>query len=266
MIDDFLLRALLAGLGVAVAAGPLGCFIVWRRMAYFGDAMAHSALLGIAVGLLIDVNLIAAVAAVGLGLAAFLTLLTRQRQIAPDTLLGIFAHASLSLGLITLSVLGAVQVDLHGFLFGDILAVDRTDVLTIWGGAATVLALLALLWRPLLAATVDREMARVEGLPVDLAEAGFMLIMALTIAAAIKVVGILLTTALLIVPAAAARRFAGTPERMAVLAVLLGVTAVAGGLGGSLTWDTPAGPSIVVCAAALFAVSLAATGLRRGRR
>lgn len=255
MIDDFLLRAGLAGLGVALAAGPLGCFVVWRRMAYFGDAMAHSALLGVALALGLEVDPIFVVAAVGVALAGFLSILARQRRIAPDTLLGIFSHGALSSGLIVLSFLGSVRVDLHGWLFGDILAVQAADVMTIWGGAALVLLGLGWLWRPLLAATVDRDMARAEGLPVALAEAGFMLVMALTIAAAIKVVGILLTTSMLIIPAATARRFATTPEAMAAAAVGVGMLAVVAGLGASATWNTPAGPSVVVAAAVCFGLA-----------
>lgn len=255
-LQDFVLRAVGAGVGVSLAAGPLGCLIVWRRMAYFGDAMAHSALLGIALGLWLGLDLIGSVAGVGIALAAFLAVLMRQRHVAPDTLLGIFSHGALASGLIVLGFLGSVRIDLHGWLFGDILAVASHEILWIWGGALVVITCLVALWRVLLAATVNSELARAEGMPVTLAEGAFMLMMALTVAAAIKVVGVVLTTALLIIPAAAARQWARTPETMAAGAAVIGSLGVITGISASLQWDSPAGPSIVVACIAVFLISL----------
>ncbi|HRZ06930.1 MAG TPA: metal ABC transporter permease, partial [Candidatus Competibacteraceae bacterium] len=165
-MDDFLIRALSGGLGVALAAGPLGAFIVWRRMAYFGDTLAHSGLLGVALGIVLQVNPQLGVAAACLLIAIILVLLQRQRALAVDTLLGILAHTSLSLGLVTLAFLETVRIDLTGYLFGDILAISPDDLYWIWGGAGLALAALGWLWRPLLAATVHEELAQVEGVPV----------------------------------------------------------------------------------------------------
>jgi len=256
MLDDFFVRALVAGLGVAVVAGPLGCFIVWRRMAYFGDTMSHSALLGVALGLLLDMNLTLGVVVVTTLIAVVLTALQRRPWLSADTLLGILSHASLSMGLVALGLMPWVRVDLLGYLFGDILAVTRMDLLWIGGGGAVVLAVLAAVWRPLLAATVHEDVARAEGVPTARVRMVYMVLIALVIAMAMKIVGILLITSLLIIPAAAARRFASTPERMALGAAAIGAVAVGLGLVGSLEMDTPAGPSIVVAAAALFAATL----------
>lgn len=253
-MDDFLLRALAGGLGVALAAGPLGTFVVWRRMAYFGDALAHSALLGVVLGVVLDIDPQLGVIATCLLLALALALLQRQRRLATDTLLGIFAHAALSLGLVALAFLETVQVDLVAYLFGDILAISTSDLYWIWGGNLLALAALTLIWRPLLAATVHEELALVEGAPVFLARLAFILLIAIVVAVAMKVVGILLITSLLIIPAAAARRFARSPEGMAALAGVLGCAAIGVGLWASLRWDTPAGPSVVVAATALFAL------------
>jgi zinc transport system permease protein len=263
-VDDFVLRALVAGLGVAAVAGPLGSFVVWRRMAYFGDTLAHSALLGIALGVLLHVNLNLAVVGLCIVLALLLVALQRQRQLASDTLLGIMSHGALSLGLVVLSLIETVRVDLMTYLFGDILAVTAGDIAWIYGGGAVVLAALVVLWRPLLAMTVHEELARVEGVNVAATRAGFMLLVALTIAVAMKLVGILLITSLLILPAATARRFARSPEQMAALAAVAGGAAVALGLLASLRWDTPTGPSIVVAASALFALSALAPLRRAG--
>ena len=254
-MDDFLWRALLAGIGVALVAGPLGVFIVWRRMAYFGDTMAHSALLGVALGVLLGFSVELGVVAVTLLLAVLLLGLQRQQRLAGDTLLGILAHSTLSLGLVALAFMETVRIDLMAYLFGDILAVAWGDLYWIWGGAVVVLGVLMMIWRPLLSLTVHADLARVEGAPVMPVQLAFLLLIAVVIAVAMKVVGVLLITSLLIIPAAAARRFARTPEQMALLAALIGMLAVGLGLWGSMTWDIPAGPAMVVASALLFATA-----------
>jgi zinc transport system permease protein len=254
-VDDFLWRALLAGVGVAVLTGPLGSFVVWRRLAYFGDTLAHAALLGVALGLVAGLDLILGVAAVCAGVAVLLVLLRERRTLAGDTVLGILSHGALALGLLVLAIAEGPRVDFSAYLFGDILAVTGGDLLWVYGIGAAVLAALAVLWRPLLALAVHEEVARVEGVPVRSVGIGFMVLMAAVVALAMKVVGVLLVTALLIIPAAAARPFARTPEGMAALAAAAGVLAVAAGLGGAFAFDLPAGPSVVVSALILFALS-----------
>ncbi len=255
-MDDFVLRALAAGCGIALVAGPLGSFVVWRRMAYFGDTLAHSALLGVALGFLLGVNPLVGVVGVCIALALALVGLQGRRALASDTVLGILSHSSLSLGLVAIAFLETLRIDLVAYLFGDILSVTRADLAWIYAGGAAALGGLLLLWRRLLAVTVDEDLARVEGMPVEALRLAFMLLIALVIAAAMKIVGILLITSLLIIPAAAARRFSRTPEAMAALASVFGIAAVLGGLFSSLAWDLPGGPSIVVAAAALFLASV----------
>lgn len=256
MLDDFLLRALLGGLGVALIAGPFGSFVVWRRLAYFGDTLAHSALLGVAFGFLLQLNLTLGILAICQILALLLFFSQRQRLLASDTLLGILSHGALSLGLVTLAFMEDVRVDLVAYLFGDILAIGPTDLGWIFGGGGLALAGLIYLWKPLLAITVHEDLARVEGIPVDRINWAFLALIALTVAVMMKVVGLLLVTSLLIIPAATARRFARNPELMALAASLIGCLAVGGGLYGSFHWDTPAGPSIVVAACLIFLLSL----------
>ncbi len=265
MTEAFFLRALAAALGVAVVAAPLGCFVVWRRMAYFGATLAHSALLGIALGILLGVSPTLGVAASAIAVALIVTVFERQRLIGRDTLLGILAHAGLAAGLVALSFIEGPQIDLMTALFGDVLAVSGADLIWIGGGGTATLAALALLWRPLLAVTLNEELARAEGVAVVPVQLGFMLTLAVTIAISMKVVGVLLIVSLLIIPAATARRFARTPEQMALGAAAVGTLSAAGGLTASLQWDTPAGPSIVVAATALFAVGLVVAAVARGR-
>ncbi len=254
---EFLLLALLAGGGISLLPGPLGVFLVWRQMAFFGDTLAHSALLGVALGVLLQWNLTVTLLGVVVMVALLLSLQHRYR-LSSDTLLSILAQSQFALGLVLISLSEGVRVDLMGYLFGDILAVSRTDLLEIAVGVAVALPLLYRLWRPLLAVTVHEELAQVEGIPTTPVKIAYALLLALTVALAIKVVGILLITALLIIPAAAARYWSRTPEQMAALATLLSMVAVVLGLALSWQWDTPAGPSIVVSATLLFILSHAA--------
>ena len=256
MLDDFFTRAVVGGIGVALLAGPLGCFIVWRRLAYFGDTLSHSALLGVAMALLLNMNITLTVFVISVVVSMLLILLQRRASLSSDALLGLLAHATLAVGLVVLAFMTWVRVDLMGFLFGDILAITVEDIAIIWGGGLVVLALVSFIWKPLLASTVSFEIAVAEGLRPDLANFLFMVLMAGVIAISMKIVGVLLITALLIIPAATARRFSGNPEIMAVMASILGAASVWLGLEGSLKWDTPAGPSIVVAALAFFIISL----------
>ncbi|RDL45340.1 zinc ABC transporter permease subunit ZnuB [Marinomonas piezotolerans] len=249
---ELLMRALMGGLGVAAVAGPLGAFVVWRRMAYFGDTLAHSALLGVALGFLFDINLNLAIIALCIGLALVLVTLQKKHIIATDTLLGILAHSALSLGMVAVSFLDHVRIDLMAYLFGDLLAIGQGDLYWIFGGGALVLLLLVVFWKPLLAVTVNEELAKVEGYPVEAIRLLLMLLVALVIAVAMKIVGVLLITSLMIIPAATSRRLSRTPVQMACLAGVIGCLSVCGGLWASYQWDTPTGPSVVVCAAMLF--------------
>jgi len=268
MLDDFFVRALLAGIGVAAVAGPLGCFIVWRRLAYFGDTLSHAALLGVALALLLEVNITLAVFAVAALVSLLLLALQRRAGLSSDALLGLLAHSSIAIGLVALSFMTWVRVDLMSFLFGEILAVSRMDLLVIYGGGVAVLAVLAWIWRPLFAATVNREIAEAEGQNPRRADVVFMVLMATVIAIALKIVGVLLITAMLIIPAATARRMVSGPEQMAMVAGIAAVASVVSGLFASLQWDTPSGPTIVVAAVCLFMASLLvpASFARRGRQ
>ena len=253
---DFLIYALLAGLGVAAVAGPLGCFVVWRRMAYFGDTLAHSALLGVALGVLLNIDLGIAVTLVCLSMALGLVALEQQGVLALDTLLGILSHSALAAGLVVISLMSNIRVDLMSLLFGDLLSVTAADLWVIYAGASVAIILLASLWKSLISITVEPELAAVEGINVARVRTALMVITALVIAIAMKIVGVLLITALLIIPAATARRISATPESMAFIASLVAMISVVSGLAASWHADTPAGPSIVISATLLFCLSL----------
>lgn len=266
IMDDFLIRAFAAGFGVAAAAGPLGSFVVWGRMAYFGEALAHSALMGVALGLALGLEPTAPVFLVAGLVALALAALQGTPGLATDTLLGIFAQGTLALGLVVLAFLKTVRVDLLAYLFGDILAVSKSDVVVIWAAVSVALGALWTIWRPLLSLTVHEDLARVEGVAAAKVRVAFMLLIALLVAIAMKIVGLLPVTALLIIPAAAARPLSRTPEQMAAYAAAAGLLAVGFGLWGSVLWDTPSGPSIVVAALALFILSRVPVRLSLSRR
>lgn len=253
MLDDFMTRATLAGVGVACAAAPLGCFVVWRRMAYFGDATAHAAILGVALSLAFELSIFPGTLAVALMMALTVTRLS-GRGYAMDTLLGVMAHSALAFGLVAVSFLSGIRIDLMAYLFGDILAVSRADLLVIWAGAATVIALTWWRWSALLTSTLSEELAYASGFYPKREQLILTLSLAITVAVAIKVVGVLLIAALLIIPSAAARGLARTPENMALIAAGIGSVSAVAGLQGAYVFDTPAGPSIVCVAALLFAV------------
>jgi zinc transport system permease protein len=251
MIDDFLIRAGLAGLGLALATGPLGSFVVWRRMAYFGDATSHAAILGVAMALALHLPVAAGTLIVALTMALTVSTLASKGW-AMDTTLGVLAHSALAFGLVAISYVPGVRADLSSYLFGDILAVTRSDLGFIWGGSAVVLGLLLWRWQALLTTTLSEDLAHASGLNPDRERLVLTLALALVVAVALKIVGALLIAAMLIIPAA--RGIARTPESMAVLASVIGAIACLAGLALSLWQDTPAGPSIVSAAALTFAL------------
>lgn len=256
MLDDFFIRALLGGIGIAVIAGPLGCNVVWRRLAYFGDTLAHASILGVVAAVVSEISVTLAVFIVAALVALLLLFLQRRTVVSTDALLGLLAHGTLALGLVALSLIGNRGVDLMALLFGDILAISKQDVLIIYLAAAGLCGVLLVLWRPMFASTVSAELAEAEGMRPRTVELVFMLLIAALVALALKLVGALLITALLLIPAASARRFASSPESMALVSMVFGCLSVVGGLSASLFLDTPAGPSIVVSAGFLFLLTM----------
>jgi len=250
-LPEFMWRALLAGLGIALIAGPLGAFMVWQRLAYFGDTLAHASLLGISLSLAFHFNMSIGIIIVALLVALLLVSLGKTTWLASDTVLGILAHGCLALGLVALTLVQGPQIDILSYLYGDILAVSNDDILMIYVGILFIFSVMLFIWRSLLSITVHEELASVEGRAVQRVRLIYMCLLALVIALSIKIVGVLLMTALLIIPAATARRFASTPEQLAGIASIVGALAVLGGLSLSFYQDIPAGPAIV-CMAVLF--------------
>lgn len=260
---DFLLLALAAGLGVAIIAAPLGSFIVWQRLAYFGDTLAHASLLGVAFGILLTVNIQLAIIICSLIIALLLVFWQNQKHLPTDTLLGILSHSTLALGLVLISVFDTGRLDLTAYLLGDLLSTTINDVIIIYSLVAIVGLCIWRYWQSLLSLIVNESLALVEGVPVKKMRFLLFILLALTIAVAIKIVGVLLITALLIIPAAGARYLANSPERMVFYAGVIGCLSIIGGLSSSLLWDAPAGPAIVVCSSTLFLLSFFSMGIKK---
>ena len=256
MLDDFFIRALIAGLGVAIVTGPLGCFTIWRRLSFFGDTLAHSALLGVTLALSFEMNISFAVFLISAVVAIFLINLQRVTNLPGDALLGLLAHSTLALGLVTISFLSFIRFDIMGLLFGDILSVNNLDILIIWSGGAIILITLKIIWKPLFASTVNYDLAQAEGMNPDRVNIIFTLLMAAIIAISIKMVGLLLITGMLIMPAAMARNLSDNPIMMVFIATIGGLLSVLLGLFASLEFNSPSGPSIIVAALSLFLLSL----------
>jgi zinc transport system permease protein len=256
MFDDFFIRALVAGIGIAFVTGPLGCFVVWRRLSYFGDTLAHSALLGVVIAYALSFNIVLSVFIISGVISLSLLYLQKKTFLPNDALLGLLAHSVLAIGLVLLGILSFIRIDLMGLLFGDILSVNLNDLLIVWIGGAIVLGSLILIWRPLFAGTVNLELAKAEGLNSELANTIFTLLIAGVIAISIKIVGILLITGLLIIPASASRNLSSTPIQMAIIASIIGVISVALGLYSSMTWNSSTGPTILSVALVIFILTL----------
>ncbi len=255
MFDDFLIRAITAGLGIAIIAGPLGCLVVWRRMAFFGDSLAHAALLGIALALVIDISPDYGVPSATIAACGILLALRHKTKLSSDTMLSIIAHSTLALALVVIALVDSYEISVMALLMGDILAVSKQDLIVIYGGGTVVLGILIRHWHRLVAATISPEIATAEGMSPQKSEWVFMLLVALVVAIALKLIGALLITALMIIPAATARRLSATPEIMAVAAIIVGIISMGGGVYGSYTYDTPTGPTIILTATLLFALS-----------
>ena len=256
MFDDFFIRALIAGIGIAIVTGPLGCFIIWRRLSFFGDTLSHSALLGVTIAFFFDLNIAFVVFLISSALALILIKLQKTTKLPGDALLGLLAHSSLAVGLVVIGFLASIRFDIMGLLFGDILAVNEIDLLIIWIGGALILLILKIIWKPLFSSTVNHELAEAEGMNPDKVNAIFTVLLAAIIAISIKIVGLLLITGMLIMPAAMARNISNNPLQMVKLSIVGGLLSVLIGLFSSLQINTPSGPSIITAALLLFCLTL----------
>lgn len=251
-MEDFILRALIAALGISIIAGSLGCFVIWKRMSYFSESISHSALLGVALGLASGLGMHLGLVVVGTFFAGLIVLLQQKKFLSNDAILGIFSHLALSLGIVILSVVGGENTDYFALLFGDVLSISYIDIIWIYVVLAIVIGLLVAFWQKLLLLTLNEELAVSQGLNRTFYQLLFMLMIALTVSISVQIVGVLLITSLLIIPPAVARVFARSPLAMVLQSIAVSMVAVLMGLGASTFYDLATGPTIVIALGVLF--------------
>ncbi len=252
--DPFILRGIIAGIAVALISGLVGCFVVWRRMSYYGESIAHSSLLGVGLGILLGTGINFGIIVVCLLFGILFLWLQQSKILSTDTLLGVLAHLALSIGIIVISI-NRIKIDIHAFLFGDILTVSSNDLWMMYLGVILVIFLVCFNWSSLLLVTIDEDLARSEGINPIYVNLLLTTILTIVVAVSLQIIGLLLITAMLIIPAATSRRVANSPEKMALIATLVGIFSVILGIFLSVEIDAPSGPSIVVVSATLFFLS-----------
>ncbi|RUA06266.1 MAG: hypothetical protein DSY43_02585 [Gammaproteobacteria bacterium] len=254
-MEGFILRAVLAAVGISIIAGSLGCFVIWKRMSYFSDSISHSALLGVSLGLVSGLGLHFGLIVVGITFAILIVILQQRQFLSNDAILGIFSHISLSLGIVILALVGGANTDYFSLLFGDILSISNQDIIWIYAILILVGTLLITFWQRLLLLTLNEDLGVASGLNKILYQILFMLMIALTVSVSVQIVGVLLITSLLIIPPAIARVFSNNPAQMVLFSILTSIIAVIIGLSGSMYYDIATGPTIVIALGALFITS-----------
>jgi len=258
-LDDFLVRSVIAGLIMVAIAAPMGCLMVWQRLAFLSDTLGHAAVMGVGLGLLLEVTPVFGVLAVALLIVFALNRVNSFNSALSETTLAIISHTGLAGGIILVGLLPAQAVNLEAILFGDLLATTRADLT--WLLITTVVLLLLLLhhWRSFVAVSVSREIAQAEGIEVRKVHLLMYIMIALLVAVMMKVMGVLLIAAMLVIPTSSARLFSRSPEQMVAVSALYGLGALAGGISSSFHFDWQTGPAIVVSATLLLLITLAIT-------
>jgi zinc transport system permease protein len=249
MFDSFLINAIIGGLIIASISGLLGSFVLWKNMAYFGDALSHTALLGITIGILFHLNLTIAVTLVAIIFAIIFS--QNATRYSNDTMLGVISYSALSIAIIINSY-KKIKMDLISYLFGDILAINHQDLIYLIICTVIISIWIYRNWSELVMLSICEEYLHASGGNVRKIKLGFALILALFIATSFKIVGILLITAMLIIPAASALAISRSPAQMVRTAMLIGSLSCVLGITGAFYFDTPTGPSIVVSSLTFF--------------
>jgi zinc transport system permease protein len=258
-LDDFLLRAVLAGLIMVVIAAPMGCLMVWQRLAFLSDTLGHAAVLGVGLGLMLQLEPIFGVLAVALVIVFSLSRVSSFNSALSETTLAIISHTGLAGGIILVGLLPGPAVNLEAILFGDLLATTSADLLNLLLTTVLLLVLLLRHWRAFVAVSVSREIAQAEGIEVRRIQFLMYIMIALLVAVMMKVMGVLLIAAMLVIPTTSARLFSRSPEQMVYISGLYGLFALGGGITSSFHFDWQTGPAIVVSATVLLLLTLAVT-------
>jgi len=262
-LDDFLVRSVIAGLIMVAIAAPMGCLMVWQRLAFLSDTLGHAAVMGVGLGLLLEVTPVFGVLAVALLIVFSLNRVNTFNSALSETTLAIISHTGLAGGIILVGLLPAQAVNLEAILFGDLLATTSADLIRLLITTVVLLLLLLHHWRSFVAVSVSREIAQAEGIEVRKVQLLMYIMIALLVAVMMKVMGVLLIAAMLVIPTTSARLFSRSPEQMVAVSALYGLGALAGGITSSFHFDWQTGPAIVVSATMLLLITLAMTRIFR---
>lgn len=242
-MENFIINAIIASVAIAVLTGPFGCFVVWKKISYFGDSLAHSVIFAVALSVTLNINLYLSLFLFSICYSSILVL--SQKNYSMDSLLGIFSHGFLSLGLVITSLM-ETRIDLFALLFGDILAVSRIDIILLYCLALFSIIWFILKWKQLLMITINEDLAAVEGINSNLINFQFNFLLSLVICLSIQIVGIILVTSMLIIPPAIARYLSSNPKNMIIYSSFIAVASLLLGLINSMNFDIPTGPSIIL--------------------
>jgi len=252
----FIQRALIASLIVGILCPFVGNFVVLRKMSFFSDAISHSAFAGIAVGALLGIDLSLSSLVVAILIAFFIAFLSEKTTLSHDTIIGIAFSGSIATGILIIGMLKGYRMDVFTFLFGDILAITRTDLVLLLLICIISIGVLTVFLKPFLQITFNRELARIEGINVRVFEYMLFFIIAVVVTVSLKIIGIILVTSLLIVPAAAAKNLASSMKHLFVLSCVFGIISGITGLLGSVYLNTPSGPTIVLVSIGIFFLTM----------
>ena len=242
----------LAAALLAMIASPLGVFVVWQKQSYFGATIAHAAILGVSFALILNTPLTLTTVILSMLIGSGIFYLSRHTNLSNDTLLGILAHSTLALGMVMIAFQENGQIDVMALLFGDLLTINQTDTILLMMCLTLTFVFFNCYWRDMLNITFNRELAQVEGTPVAKVQLMFVLLLSFMIALTMKMVGVLLITSLLIIPAASAHRLSKTPQQMLFWTFLISLLAVILGIIASIQYDIPTGASIVLVSSLIF--------------
>ena len=256
LLDDFVVRSVIAGLLMITIAAPMGCLMVWQRLAFLSDTLGHAAVLGVGLGLWLQLHPMVGVLAVVVLIVISLSRVVSFNNALSETTLAVISHSGLAAGLILLGTMPSQTISLESILFGDLLATTVTDLGLIFATVVILVFLLLQHWRSFVAVSVSREVAQAEGIEVRRLQFLMYLMIALLVAVMMKVMGVLLIAAVLVIPTSSARLLSKSPEQMVLISALFGAASLGGGMLSSFQFDWQTGPAIVLSAAVLLIVTL----------
>lgn len=262
----FIGQGVIALLVLSFLTAPMGCFLIWRRMSFFGATLAHSALLGAVIGLLLGVGVFVGVMGFTALLACLLTWWLQNQRLANDTVLAMIAHLTLAIGVVAISLMDNLRIDLMAYLFGDVLSISRPVFYQIVAVCIVSAIALRVFWRGFVNLAVQPDIAQVEGYRTTVLSFCFVLFLSITISVGMVTVGALLIVSMLIIPAATARLIANQLKTMVFAAWIFTVISIISGMVAAYYVDLPAGPMVVIASGGLFVLAYLSAQWQQSRQ